>query len=95
MSTKMSDSETHIPTADILRSLKSVIDDIDAAEPSGKKDLAAAAKSLADILRGDEQRKETTLIEELMKQVLASGGSPTAPDGDSPEAIPEHLQEEK
>lgn len=94
MSTKMSD-ETQIPTEDILKSLKAVISDIDAAEPSGKKDLASAAKSLADILRGEEQKQETSLIEELMKQVLSSGGSPTAPDGDSPEAIPEHLQEQK
>lgn len=93
----MSDSSNNdaIPKADIQKCLRSIIGDIDAAEPSGKKDLAAAAKSLADILTGDKAVKETTLIEELMKQMLSSDGSPTATDGDSPEAIPEHLQEEQ
>lgn len=90
---KNSMSESPIPKDEIQKCLRAIIGDIGAAEPSAKKDLASAAKSLADILTGEKAATTGNLIEHLMQQL--EGSTSTAPDGDSPDAIPEHLQESK
>lgn len=73
----------------VLARLNDVLDKMAGSEPEDLRNLALAAKSLADIEQGARGgSNNTTAFEQLVEAALKNGSDPTVET-----KIPEHLQE--